>query len=260
MGYDIEENDYIFRIETEFLRDIIFTLKEIKNYHVDIENLNKYFVALRSEQIEGKEILNYVNWGVTQGYSNRPTLRSKRDWVDLILDKDPAPLIFPSKVGERLPVAINSSRIFEDKKQYGIFPIVEEDLEILYLVLNSSFFRLFIEIESRQLTGAQAIIDIDVVVVSSVKVPNIREIDEKIKQELIYLKEELERSKAESIREELGAKNSVDFDIEKIKEIRRKIDNIVMGKILGLNKEEQIELYKALIDIIKNRLDKAKSV
>jgi len=34
----------------------------------------------------------------------------------------PAPLIFPSKVGERWVIALNRAGVFEDKKLYGIFP------------------------------------------------------------------------------------------------------------------------------------------
>ncbi|MBI4722313.1 MAG: hypothetical protein HY769_04835 [Candidatus Stahlbacteria bacterium] len=33
-----------------------------------------------------------------------------------------------------------------------------------------------------------------------------------------------------------------------------------MGEILGLTDEEQLEVYKAVIDLVKSRIDKARSV
>jgi len=259
-GYDIKENKYIFCIETEFLQDIIFTLKEIDKYYINSNNLKFYFISAKGDQIEGKRINEYIEWGINQGYSVRPTCKSRRDWIDLVLEKSPAPLIFPSKISERMPIALNPDNIFEDKKQYGIIPHSKENLELLFLILNSSFFRLFVEIESRQLTGAQAIADIDVIVVENIKIPNITEIDETIKKELEEIVNDLRNFDANSIRDDFGALNSEDFDITKMNKIRKKLDDIVLGKILGLNINEQIEVYKTIISIIKNRIEKADSV
>jgi hypothetical protein len=41
---------------------------------------------------------------------------------------------------------------------------------------------------------------------------------------------------------------------------RRKLDQIVMGDILGLTDEEQLEVYRAVIDLVKSRIERAKSV
>ncbi len=38
------------------------------------------------------------------------------------------------------------------------------------------------------------------------------------------------------------------------------LDEIIMGEILGLTENEQLEVYKAVIDLVKSRIDKAKSV
>ncbi|MEM2868683.1 MAG: hypothetical protein QXR84_09415, partial [Candidatus Bathyarchaeia archaeon] len=47
--------------------------------------------------------------------------------------------------------------------------------------------------------------------------------------------------------------------LEKLSD-RRYLDEIVLGKILQLNPEEQTEVYKSIIDLVKTRLEKAKSV
>ncbi len=44
-----------------------------------------------------------------------------------------------------------------------------------------------------------------------------------------------------------------------ITESRKQIDEIVMGEILGLTDEEQLEVYRAVVDLVKSRIEKAKS-
>ncbi len=55
----------------------------------------------------------------------------------------------------------------------------------------------------------------------------------------------------------LKAKN---VKLDKVKPDLRELDKIIMGDILGLTENEQLEVYKAVIDLVKSRLDKAKSV
>ena len=63
----------------------------------------------------------------------------------------------------------------------------------------------------------------------------------------------------DSIYTELGTSVPEEASLDKVKPDRRELDKIIMGEILGLNEKEQIEVYKALIDLVKSRLEKAKS-
>jgi hypothetical protein len=47
--------------------------------------------------------------------------------------------------------------------------------------------------------------------------------------------------------------------LDKVKPDRRELDKIVMGEILGLTDEEQLEVYRAVVDLVKSRIEKAKS-
>jgi hypothetical protein len=64
----------------------------------------------------------------------------------------------------------------------------------------------------------------------------------------------------ESIFEEIGAKSPEEVSLDKVKPDRRELDKIVMGEILGLSEKEQLEVYKAVIDLVKSRTEKAQSV
>ena len=58
---------------------------------------------------------------------------------------------------------------------------------------------------------------------------------------------------------ELGADSPAEVSLDKVKPDRRELDKIIMGEILGLTDEEQLEVYRAVIDLVKSRLEKAKS-
>jgi hypothetical protein len=62
-----------------------------------------------------------------------------------------------------------------------------------------------------------------------------------------------------SIFSELGADSPEEISLAKIKRHRRELDKIIMGEILGLTEEEQLEVYRAVIDLVKSRIEKAKS-
>jgi len=59
--------------------------------------------------------------------------------------------------------------------------------------------------------------------------------------------------------EELGASTPEGVSLDKVKPDRRELDKIVMGEILGLTDEEQLEVYRAVVDLVKSRIERAKS-
>ena len=87
--------------------------------------------------------------------------------------------------GYRPKTAWDMRKVFEDKKLYGITPKEPGEKLILAALLNSTLSRCFIEFTCRQLTGAQAIADIDVAVVESLLVPDISKIQKSIRQKLV---------------------------------------------------------------------------
>ncbi|MEJ5351868.1 MAG: N-6 DNA methylase [Melioribacteraceae bacterium] len=248
-------------IEKKFLQPVIFSLKEIKGYKIDKEAL-KYKVIIcdkPKEKLTGTNLLKYINWGEKQNYHKRPTCasRSPQPWYSLGTGWEYAPLIFPAKVGERMPVFLNEN-VFEDKKLYGIIPKKPNEKLLLAALLNSTLTRFFIEFTCRQLTGSQAIADIDVIVVQNLLIPNPKVLSTKVKKNLIEKFNNLCKSYAESIFVEI-APNPEDITLDKIKIERRELDKIIMEEILGLSDNEQLEVYCAVVDLVKSRIEKAKN-
>jgi len=222
----------------------------------------KYKVLLcheKKEKLKGKRVLKYIEYGESHKFHERPTCSSRNPWYSLAKGWKYAPLLFPSKVGERMPVIINQ-KVFEDKKLYGIIPGKKRDKKLLAALLNSALTRFFVEFSCRQLTGAQAIADIDVIVVKNIPVINPDKIPEKLKNQLKKAFDKLSKTKAESIFKELGGINPDELSLDKVKKERLELDSIIMRNILGLTKNEQLEVYQAVVDLVRSRLEKAKSI
>ena len=62
-----------------------------------------------------------------------------------------------------------------------------------------------------------------------------------------------------SIFDEVGISPAA-VSLKNVRSDRRELDRIIMGDILGLSDEEQLDVYKAVVGLVKSRLDRAKSV
>jgi len=64
----------------------------------------------------------------------------------------------------------------------------------------------------------------------------------------------------DSLFSELGASSPDEVSLDRVKPDRRELDKIIMGEILGLTDEEQLEVYRAVVDLVRSRIERAKSV
>ena len=249
------------KIEEEFLQPVIFSLKEVKSYWLDRSILTNRIIVChkRKAELKNTHLLAHIKRGEKARYHERPTCASRgaNSWYMLAAGWPYAPLIFPAKIGERMPVFLNDD-VYEDKKLYGITPFKPADTRLLAALLNSTLSRFFVEFSARQLTGAQAIADIDVTVVESLSIISPERISESQRADLIAAFDRLAETKAESLFNEIAATPD-EVSLDNIKPERRAIDRIIMADILRLTDEEQLDVYRAVIDVIKSRPDKAAS-
>lgn len=83
----------------------------------------------------------------------------------------------------------------------------------------------------------------------------ISKLGKKLEKALIKLKSR----DIEGLYNEIGADSPEEVSLDKVKSDRRELDKIIMSDILGLTDEEQIEVYRAVVDLVKSRLERAKS-
>jgi methylase of polypeptide subunit release factors len=240
----------LHRIESKFLSPVIFSLKDISGIYIKRAEARKLFFNCPGPraELQGTRALDYILEGERAGYNLRPTCSAREQWYAVARGMEPAPLIFPSKVGERWVVAVNRAGAFEDKKLYGIFPRGGVGLHVLAALLNSTWARYYSEVTCRQMTGAQAIADIDVNVAEQIMLPDPRGLTAAFKKRLLTVFKELARRPILSIFDEVERAD------------RRKLDELVLSA-LGFDDPPERraaldELYAAVTMLVRDRLDK----
>ncbi len=234
-------------IERRYLAPVVFSLKEIAGLVIESRQTGKLFFHCPQERasLAGTRALEYIESGARAGYDLRPTCAARRMWYSAARGMKPAPIIFPSKVGERWAVAINRARVFEDKKLYGIFPKDKDSTIALAAMLNSTWARYFTESTCRQMTGAQAIADIDVRVAEQILVPDPRRLSERLKTNLERAFYKLARRPALSVFEEIHRPD------------RRRLDELTLAALgfRGAERARAIEkLYAAITELVRRRM------
>ncbi len=237
-------------IESRYLTPVVFSLKELPGILLDQRETKRLLFNCDTSKsdLRGAGALAYIRAGERAGYHLRPTCAARPQWYSVTRGMKPAPLIFPSKVGERWVVAINRARVFEDKKLYGIFPRPRVPRLVLAALLNSTWARYYAEITCRQMTGAQAIADIDVSVAEAVVLPDPRKLCESMKRRL--------ESALKAIA--LRPVGSVFKEVKRAD--RRRLDALVLAAIGFSSRPEREavldELYAAVVSLVAQRLHK----
>jgi len=235
---------------------VIKSPRECKSIVVKPEDL-KYRVLMvhkDKKDLKGTQVLKYINEGERKGFHKRPTCASRKRWYDLGTEINDI-IAFPERVRLCHIIFHNSAAFYLNKNLYGIVIKGKKNAEVLSNVLNCILIPLQLEISSRQPGGGGGPLDTDVYVMQSILTLS-RNVLRKHKDKLLRLS--IKRN-IESIFKELGASISEDVSLDKVKADRRELDKIIMGEILGLTEEEQLEVYRAVVDLVKSRIEKAKS-
>ena len=239
------------QIERRYLSPVVFSLKEITGIRLTISATRRlvFSCSEREGALAATNALKYIRSGERAGYHRRPTCAARDPWYTVGRGWKPAPLIFPSKVGERWLIAINEARVLEDKKLYGIFPNRPDITRALAAFLNSTWARYFAEMTSRQMTGAQAIADIDVVVAAQILLPDPDDLTAEQLGNLDTALDDLSGRQIFSIFEEAKRAD------------RRKLDDVVLAVMGFTNPVERAqvlqELYEAVTELVRSRLDRS---
>lgn len=262
-------------IENEFLKPVIKSPRECKSIMIKLEDLKyKVFMCHKSrEELKETYAFKYIEWGENadilikrglksgrriKGYQNLETIKNRKIWYNLGV-WGRCSNILPMFERERKYCFYFDKEIFIDAALYYVYANHNE--EHLNIILNSTLFGLFKEILSRPPEGGgggpiqmkvyhymeMPITDIKLLTHYSNKI-------EKIFPKFI-------KRNIKSIFEELGIDPSKSIRSQKPNPLpdRKALDDIIFD-ILGLTQEERNEVYWAVCELVKNRLEKAKSV
>ena len=189
----------------------------------------------------------YIARGEALGVPRRPTCAGRSPWWMVAPGRAPAPVLYPAKVGARAFAFLNSAAIWEDKKWHALFPGADLEPWLLAVGLGATPVRLAIDRAARQLTGMQAIADVDCRVLAAAPFPTSRA--------MRPLRAPLEACRAAL------ARDPVTTDVAAMLErpAQQELDAIV-GRALGLTRAAIATARREMVERVASRLEHAAQV
>ncbi|CAD6492432.1 MAG: Eco57I restriction-modification methylase [Candidatus Argoarchaeum ethanivorans] len=241
------------RIEGEFLQSVIKSSKESKTPYIDRNKLNRllFLCNVGENELIDKEAFKYIEWGETQGFNQVPSCKSRKYWWSLGKRRI-ADIIIPPGFGDIFRAFSNRfSKVYADKRLYEIY---YDEADLLHCYLNCTLFPMFADTGSRISLG-DGLLDLTVEEFEDILVTK-----SDIFNETAMTNKFLERDIG-NVFTEAGINPSKPIREQEPHPLpdRAELDNIVFDE-LGLTEEERKEVYWAVCELVKQRLEKARSL
>ncbi len=253
----IEKN----KLEVEFTSPLLRSPQNLSKIKILEEEITFRVldVQLPKEELrnKSKNILKYINRGEKEGINNK-NIVSRNQWYSLPTDEYKATIVIPEAFDDTFIVYYASANPVVDQRFNIIISKSKIYEKILLAYFNSSFFWLVIEVIGRTALGLGAL-DFPSTDLNQAYVPTTASLKIKSSNQVFKLLTEIMERNVGSVFEEIGANSIESVALEKVKPDRRELDKIIMGEILGLTDAEQLEVYRAVVDLVKSRIEKARS-
>lgn len=237
---------------------VIKSPKELKGITINPVGL-KYRVLLihdNKNDLKGRSILRYIKMGEVKAINERETCSVREKWYEL--NEVSGNIILVKGIWNRHFVGYSELSIFIDQQLYVCKLKDVKYNELIAAILNSTYIALFNELIGRTNFG-EGILWIARYELLQLLVPKPELLSKDIIKRIIEIFNVMKKRTMGTIFEELGADKIDDFRLDKIKPDRRDLDKIIMGDIIGLTEDDQLQIYHSIIDLVKTRIEKAKS-
>lgn len=247
-GFTTGANDFFYLdaediqkwgIESKYLKSVIKNPRECKNISVDPSQLQfKLFMChVDRTALAGTAALEYIKYGEKKGYHQGETCRKRARWWDLS-KRDFANLLWIETMHESFKVHRNAPLIYESDKFYGIKS--QDNIDTLTALLNSTLVMLFKLLSGFHSLGGGAL------KTAVYEVKDFRIIQPELLTFNSGLVEVLVQREIGTIQEDVEHSN------------RRDLDAIIFD-VLNLTTGERDGVYEAVIQLVTDRVEKAKN-
>lgn len=250
-----------FKVETRFVKNFIESPTQVKKINTRKNNYDSYLITIsREDDIKGTEIEDYIRWGENQGYNEASGRKNKEQWWVLgdraLINTE---LLWPNRQNDRHFIAYNPDKLVSHRF-YRLEPKNSDiDPKLIAALLNFTATPLFIEVLASTGLG-QGVLDVTGPTIRQVPMINPNILSEEKRSKLMDAFSNIGKRRMNSVFKEIGAENPEEVSLDKVKEDRRKLDKVIMEDILGLSKKEQLEVYRGVVQLVKNRIETAQSV
>lgn len=237
---------------------VIKSPRECKSITINPKDL-KYRVLIihkDKKELKGTNVLKYIEWGEEQGFHQRPTCISRQRWYEL--SEVTGQIYWVKSVDITHFTPYSSAKLFTDQRVYSLSLRDGIPLEVIAVFLNSAIYFLTKEVLGRVNLGEGAL---DTAVYEIPRYPVIKpsKLNEGQIEKLSEVLNKLSRRDISSIFEEVGANDVKEVALNKVKPERRELDELFF-EIFNLIEEEKLEVYRAIVDLVKARIERAKTV
>jgi len=235
---------------------VIKSPRECKNVIIDKDELKFRVLMIHDARgkLKGENIKKYIEYGERKEFDNRPTCNSRGEkWYEL--DEIKSPILSKRFIDIAFGYFLNLQDFYIGDTFFAINPYKKSEVFRIAAFLNSTLGSFFTEVYGRTVMGEGVLLIYgpEIVPMPILNPKLLRNGKRKVIKNILY-------SKIDNIFSELGASTSDSVSIKKIKPERRELDKYILSDILNLTEEEQLELYKAVIDLVKSRIERAKSM
>lgn len=267
-----------FEIEARFVKPLIKSPNELRRIIVSASQTQWLLIVFpEKEELLTERAKEYIRWGERMGFSQRPGCRKRRPWWKLPRQAHRPGRIMWSRLHHDRHLVFYNPEEVAYTNFYAIWP-TGMDEKVFTALLNATYLVLFRELVGRTPCGG-GVLKTDGVDIHRIPVIKPSLVPPSQRARLICAFERLAQREVGSIFEELGFVicrerrcrnpehpfefvNSAELTLEQVRRAspdRFELDSVVFD-ILGLTDEERLEVYRAVADLVKSRLTKARSV
>lgn len=246
------------KIEDKYLKSVFQSPRESKKISINPHDLSYKIlnVGKNKNELKNTNVLKYIKLGEEKGFHERPSCRRAR-WYDLSHIK-PWGIVLPRLYNERFVAFFNDKKVYIDDSFSEINPIEKDFSKALCTYLNSSLSIFISEICGSVALGQGALFlsskdlkKLPVLAINSFPKNGIKSLERSF--------DKLVKRNIGTLFEEIGAKVPEKVKLDNVKKDRLELDNVIFD-FLGLSKKEKLEVYRAIVDLIRWRIEKARSV
>lgn len=252
-GYFFAPRDIVeqFQIEAKYIYPAFMKTRGKAFLEMNIEHVERWFLALpRDTSWRRDNVAKYVQYGEKEIVPHSSTLKQKRRWWHIPV-REPADLLAPCGYGERVWCGLNSAKAITSNSYCEIRLHTPKYLPSIFFTLNHPIGWLFLELAGRASLGG-GMLKVD---------PN-----DYRKVRIVCVEKELFvpfHRAVESVFVESGINPQSEIPISEQDPNplpdRKALDDIVFDA-LGLTAEERKEVYRAVCQLVWERISKARSV
>ena len=249
-------------IEREYLKPLIKSPRDVQHLLIDTSQVETVVFVCQCSKVDLRRLrhlgaLNYIEWGesqvtrakqkVTAGipWPEVPSVKSRKPGWYAVKNAYPTQVFMLYGINDRYIHPQSTSPSISDRRfhmvRYGDY-----NPQVIAALLNTFLTTLFIEISGRSNLG-QGALDFATVDANRILIPNPAELTNSTIELLRARMSDIEQRPIGSVWEESE------------KPDRRALDNVIFDT-LGLTVGEREAVYEAVVELVRRRLEKAKSV